>query len=167
MIKLTGQYVRKSINEQGELEITLSLKDYHSKKAVEELKKEVPYQIEIKQFRSKRSLNQNAYMWLIIKRIAEKLMQDEMDIYIGLLEIANAKYEYVLGLETIENELKKNFRAVKAVRPQEYNGKKMIVYKCFIGSSKMDTQEMTKLIDTALDWASELDITIEDYYEIY
>ena len=67
----------------------------------------------------------------------------------------------------IENELKKSFRAVKVVRPEIYKGKKMIVYKCFEGSSKFNTQECNKLIDVLLSWCSELDIKMEsDIYEV-
>ena len=161
-MKVQGNYIRKSYDENMNMEITFLIKDYNSKKAVEELEKETPYSIEIKKVRSKRSLNQNAFFWKIVSMIAENMEQDPMDIYIYLLEETQAKYEYVMGLETIENELKKNFRAVKVVRPQEFQGKKMIVYKCFIGSSKLSVDEMKLLIDKALEYCSELDIQVDE-----
>lgn len=40
--------------------------------------------------------------------ISNKLNQDEMEIYILLLEDTNAKYEYIMGIEAIEDELKKD-----------------------------------------------------------
>lgn len=162
MIKVIGDYTRKVINENGDLEITLTIKDYASKKRIDELNKDT-YQFEIRKPRSKRSLNQNRFFWEIVGQISKKLYQDEMDTYIALLEDSSAKFEYVLGLESIEDELKKSFRAVKVVRPQEYQGKKMIVYKCFIGSSKMNVDEMNVLINKALEYASELDIPIDEY----
>ena len=123
------------------------------------------YILEIKEPKSKRSLNQNRYMWKLINEIAKKQFQDEIEVYCQALEQAQAKYEYVLGLETIETELRKNFRAVKVVRPEIYKGKKMIVYKCFIGSSKMTTKEMNTLLEIVISWASQLGIpTLEDLY---
>lgn len=165
MIKINGNYIKKEYDEIGNVEITFSFQHFYDKKKADELKEGI-YCLEIKKPKSKRSLNQNAYMWAIIHEIAQELQQDDMEIYISALEQANAKYEYVMGLETIENELKKSFRAVKVIRPEIYKGKKMIVYKCFEGSSKFNTQECNKLIDVLLSWCSELDIKMEtDIYE--
>lgn len=86
------------------------------------LDREKEYQVEIKE--PNRSLSQNRYMWELIGKISKKQYQEEIDIYCQCLEEANAKYEYILGLETIESELRKNFRAVKVVRPEIYKGKK-------------------------------------------
>ena len=125
------------------------------------------YVIDIKEVRSKRTLQQNKYMWALIHEIAdhEDVNQDEMDIYTFALEEARAKYIYLLGTPDAEDELRKNFRAVRVVRPTEENGKKFIVYKCFIGTSKMDTKQMNKVLDVIIAWAEELGIeTDEKYY---
>ena len=95
--------------------------------------------------------------------ISNKLNQDEMEIYILLLEDTNAKYEYIMGIEAIEDELKRTFRAVKVVRPEYHNGKKFIIYKVFYGSSKMNVEEMNALIEKAMLWCNELDIPIDEW----
>jgi len=125
------------------------------------------YVLELKEVRSKRTLQQNKYMWALIHRIAdhESMQMNEIEIYTSALEEANAKYIYLLGIAEAENELRKNFRAVKVVRPTYENGKEYIVYKCFVGSSKLDTKEMKKLLDIIIGWAEELGIEInEEYY---
>lgn len=127
------------------------------------------YVLEIKEAKSKRTIQQNKYMWALIRAIAnhETMNQDECEIYSLALEEANAKYIYLLGVPEAEDELKKNFRAVRVVRPTIENGKQFIVYKCFIGTSKMDTKEMTKVLDIIIAWAEELGIeTDEKYYSI-
>lgn len=132
-----------------------------------ELDKE--YSMEIKEVRSHRTLQQNKYMWALIHEIAhhESMNQSEVEVYTLALEEANAKYIYLLGTPEVEDELKKNFRAVRVVRPTIENGKEFIVYKCFIGTSKMDTKEMTKVVDIIIAWAEELGIeTDEKYYSI-
>lgn len=125
------------------------------------------YVLELKEYKSKRTLQQNKYMWSLIHLIAnhESMQMNEVEIYTSALEEANAKYIYLLGVSEAENELRKNFRAVKVVRPTYENGKEFIVYKCFVGSSKLNTKEMKKLLDIIIAWAEELGIeTNEEYY---
>lgn len=125
------------------------------------------YVFEIREVRNKRTIQQNKFMWALIREIAnhESINQDEVEIYTLALEEANAKYIFLLGTPEVEEELKKNFRAVRVVRPTVENGKPFIVYKCFIGTSKMDTKEMKKVLDIIVAWADELGIeTNEEYY---
>ena len=125
------------------------------------------YMIEIREVRSKRTIQQNKYMWALIREIAnnETIKQNETEIYSLALEEADAKYIYLLGVPEVEDELKKNFRAVRVVRTTVENGKEFIVYKCFIGTSKMDTKEMTKVLEIIIAWAKELGIeTNEEYF---
>lgn len=125
------------------------------------------YVLELKEVRSKRSLQQNKFMWALIHRIADHkdMNMKEIEIYTSALEEANTKYIYLMGIKEAEDELRKNFRAVKVVRPTIENGKEYIIYKCFVGSSKLDTKEMNKLLDIIISWAEELGIeTDEKYY---
>ena len=125
------------------------------------------YLFEIKEIKNKRTIQQNKYMWALIHEIAhhESMNQTEVEIYSLALEEANAKYIYLLGTPDVEDELRKNFRAVRVVRPTVENGKEFLVYKCFVGTSKMDTKEMTKVLDIIIAWAEELGIkTNEEYF---
>ena len=124
------------------------------------------YVFEIKEVKSKRTIQQNKYMWALIHEIAhhESMNQTEVEIYSLALEEANAKYIYLLGTKDVEDELRKNFRAVRVVRPTVENGKEFIVYKCFAGTSKMDTKEMTKVLDIIVAWAEELGIETNEEY---
>ena len=103
MIKLLGKYLHRVINyETGDLEITFTISDYNSKANTDELEKEL-YSIEIKKPRSKRSLNQNAYLWSLVHELALKMDEDEMDVYIKLIGGTKVKYEVlkVLALSLI------------------------------------------------------------------
>ena len=125
------------------------------------------YMLEMREVRSKRTIQQNKYMWALIREIAnnETIKQNEAEIYSLALEEADAKYIYLLGVPEVEDELKKNFRAVRVVRTTVENGKEFIVYKCFIGTSKMDTKEMTRVLEIIIAWAKELGIeTNEEYF---
>lgn len=131
--------------------------------AILPLELEKDYTIEIKPYKSSRSLEQNSMLWGIIQQMSDKTGNDPMDIYIAALENANAKFEYIAALPEAEDSLKKVFRAVKPVSTFVSNkGVNMITYKCWIGSSRFDTQEMTKLIDFVIQKAEELSIYL--YY---
>ena len=84
-----------------------------------------------------------------------------MDVYCGILEKADALSDYVITAIEMEDALRKSFRGVKFIRKQEVNGKECYVYKVYIGSSKMDTKEMTELLDITLQICGELGIQME------
>lgn len=156
MIKVLGKYLHRVINpDTGDLEITFAVSDYNSKANTEELEKQL-YSLEIKKPRSKRSLNQNAYLWSLVHGLALKMDEDDMDVYIKLLNETKAKYEILKVLAIAENDLKKCFRLVKLVK---YDTNKDYAYfQCYYGSSTFTTEEMKKLLDTAIRWCNELNI---------
>lgn len=116
------------------------------------------YSIEIKEPKSKRSLQQNRLLWELIHRIAKTQEQDDMEVYCTLLERADAKSDYILARPITEDGLRHQFRGVKFIREQEVNGTLFNVYKVYIGSSKMNTKEMTELLDITIKLCSELKI---------
>ena len=131
------------------------------------LDKSKEYSLEIKEVKSKRTIQQNRYMWLLLHEIDVAMNgkpTDEMDAYIMCLELANAKFDYIGCLPEAEQALKENFRAVKFIKKIDLNGKEGNMYKVFIGSSKMDVKEMNLLIDTILDVAEQLGIET-DYWK--
>lgn len=119
------------------------------------------YICEIKQPKSQRSLQQNKLLWKLIHSIAKATHQDDMDVYCAVLERADALSDYVITAIEMEDALRKSFRGVKFIRMQEVNGKECYVYKVYIGSSKMDTKEMTELLDITLQICGELGVAVD------
>ena len=117
---------------------------------------EKTYLCEVKEPRSQRSIQQNKMLWQLIHLIAKETYQDDYEIYCAMLERANALSDYVITAYDMEDTLRKHFRGVRFIRKQDVNGKECNIYKVYIGSSKMNTKEMTELIDTALQICSEL-----------
>ena len=122
-----------------------------------------PYIVEVKEPRSKRSLEQNRLLWELIHLIAKETHQDDMDVYCSCLEKADALSEYLAAPHDIAEELRKVFRGVRFIRKAEVNGKEMYVFKCYIGSSKMTVKEMTELIDVCIGICGDLGIPIIEY----
>lgn len=121
------------------------------------------YIVDIREKKSNRSLEQNKLLWKLIHRIAEEQYQSDNEVYCALLERADALSTYIMTECEMEEALRKSFRGVQFVRYQEVNNKDRFIYKVYIGSSKMNTKEMTKLIDTAIQLCSELGIPTIDY----
>ena len=116
------------------------------------------YQVEIKEYKHKRTIEQNKKLWVLINEIAKATGNDEMQVYCSILEKANVKTDYIITAINMEDTLKKSFRAVKFIRMQEVNGKDCYVYKVYLGSSKMNTTEMAELLDITLNVCGELGI---------
>lgn len=130
------------------------------------LDREKKYQIEIKEPKSKRSLDQNRLLWRLVHKIAKATEHDDMEVYCSALERADALSDYVITAQDMENSLRKSFRGVRFVRMQEVNGKECFVYKVYLGSSKMSVQEMTELLNIVFQICEELQIpTEEDLYD--
>lgn len=120
------------------------------------------YVCNIDEPKAKRSIEQNKLLWKLIHLIAQETHNEDIDVYCSLLEKADAKSEYIITALDLEKELRKSFRGVKFIRMQEVNNKDCYVFKVYIGSSKMNTKEMTNLIDIAMNVCSEYRIPTYD-----
>ena len=123
------------------------------------------YTCEIKEPKSKRSLEQNKLLWELVHKIAKYTGQDDMEIYCTALERADALSDYVITATDMESALKKSFRGVRFIRMQEVNNKECYVYKVYLGSSKMTIKEMNELLEIVFQMCAELHIpTQEDLF---
>lgn len=171
MRTFNGEYTRKSINEDGDVELTFTVKNYVDKEIIKGFEKSVLYRFKTTEVKAKRTIEQNKYMWAIIHEIAEvdngerATADDDWCVYIEALERANAKFEYIAIKPEAIPLLQEHFRAVKELnRFTTEKGIEMAQCKVFYGSSKMDISEMAKLLDTVLDMASERDIPLIEYH---
>lgn len=150
--------------------LSLKVSNLHHVSMLKNLDTNKTYSVEIKEVRSHRTVEQNKYLWALIHDIDVAMnterSSDEMSVYIQILERAGAKFEYIGCLEEAEDILKQSFRAVKRIKPIDLNGKDGYMYKCFLGSSKMNTKEFSLVLETALDIAQELGIETTYYREV-
>ena len=154
-------------DSDGNLIVTLSVPREHrysARMAVEEQKKVEALQVEVKPYKSKRSLEQNRMLWALLGKLGEATSGNTRkstteEWYIQILEESNVKCEFLMGLPESEKTLKEMFRVVTKVETRESNGKEVVVFKCCKGSSHFNTKEMTDLIETVLDKLAELGIS--------
>ena len=167
-MKVIGKVNKRVINEDGNLELTLEINNLYHQEQIKELKKDVNYRIEIEEVKSTRSIYQNNLMWKIIHDIAiarggDRASEDDWNIYLEALERTGAKFEYIAVLPQAEDILKKQFRAIKLMNSFEHKGKTFNQYKVYYGSSKLNTKEMSLLLEMVKDIAVESGVDISVY----
>ena len=184
MSKLVSKKCYLSYLPNNEVAVSFIATDrYIANKFVQELEELEEIEVSAKSFKRSRSLRQNDFMWAIISKISDTLngerSQESLDkIYGELLVRANVKRELVAILpEAIEN-LKQIFRAVietgQTIESVNAKTNKKAILKtvwCYYGSSRLNTKEMSELMEHTLKYASELGVsdseldTIRDQYE--
>ena len=164
-MKIIAKYIKHLFNAKHQAELTLLVENYRHTSYLDELDQDAEYSVEIKKVKSKRSLQQNKYLWALIRELALKTRELDMDLYIKLLIETDAEYEYVWAMEKTEDTLKKVFRAIKRVKAENIKGADGWLYKCYLGSSKFTVEEMNHLLDTLIRWCIEEGIeTGEEHY---
>lgn len=168
-MKLIGNYIRKSKNEENETEITLKINENYIQ-LLQELNKTDLYAINITKAKDKRTEQQNKYMWALIGEIDiarnGDRSNDSWNIYLEALTRTGAKYTHLLVEPEAEDMLKTSFRAVQLVRRIKVGDKIFSDYKCYYGSSTLNKKEMADLIETILDMASECGLNITYWKDV-
>ena len=163
MIKIIGEFSRRLIDENGNLEISFTIKNWAFKRFTKELK-HIDYEIEIKEPKSQRSINQNNLFWGLVGEIVKATGIDKDDLYAQLLEMAKAEYDTFTIIDSHDNTVKRlrqMFRAVKVVEQYTDKGVDYISFWGFKGSSKFNTKQMSELIEIVKDYAEQSGVDTE------
>lgn len=112
---------------------------------------------EIKQHRKKRSLNANAYLWVLLGKMAEVLKTDKDELYLMMLERYGV-YTHIIVKPHVVEQVKQQWRTVRELGEVIVNGQKGIQLQCYFGSSTYDTKQMATLIDGVVSECQELGI---------
>ena len=122
-----------------------------------------------------RSLNANAYMWVLLARLSEKLSEDKPitreQLYKDYIRQSN-NFTYMLvkyeKAEEIANWLEKTdtFRVVEIIGRVKVGDQISAQLRCFWGSSTYDTKQMSQLIDKIVEDCKEQGIETRPQEEI-
>ena len=139
---------------------------------VEQLKNENKLNIELKKYRKQRSLDANAYCWVLCDKIAKELSKD------GTIVTKEAIYkDAITQIGTFEPFIVQEVSFEKFKRIWEKQGLGFIVQEvskkdkcikvhCYYGSSTYDSKEMSLLIELLVDLAKSLNIETKPQEEI-
>ena len=147
--------------------ITILL-DTNNKEVVEELKNENKLNIELKKYRKKRSLDSNAYAWVLLGELQNVLNIPKEEIYRDLIKSIGS-YEVI----PVKNEAVEKFRQawsknglgwVTETTKSKLEGFTNII--TYYGSSSYNTKEMTRLIDLLVEECKQFGIETKPKEEI-
>jgi hypothetical protein len=135
-----------SVNEKG-----LILPEYEKLNGIAKLR------IKAVQYREKRSLDANAYLWVLLQKMAEVLQTDKWSLYLKMLK-RYGQFTYIVVKPTAVEAVKKQWRECEEVGEIDVNGTKAVQMLCYYGSSTYDTKEMSVLIDGVVNECHDLGI---------
>lgn len=161
MIHELGKFVTAGRNLDGDMTLTFCVNDIEP--AVIDQLKDTELVIDIKKYSSKRSLNANAYFWVLCDQIAKKLGSDKDTIY--LLQLS--KYGVFVDIQIVReavDSLKEKFRYVEEF--DDGYATETITARCYFGSSQYSKKEMYDLIQGTKADAIDLGITTWSEEEI-
>ena len=137
--------------------VTLSLTGV-SVQELQTLKQFDKLSVGIKRWRKKRSLDANAYAWVLISKIADVVGASKEEVYEECLQ----KYGYIYsddsGYITVTVKSTVDMSKISGHWKRYKDNGKFISYLMIKGSSEYDTAEMSHFIDRIIDDAKELGI---------
>lgn len=156
---MKGELKDLMFGREGEQIITLTTKgDFRQQ--FDELK-DSPIEFTIKKFRNKRSLDANAYAWVLMDRIASKLRISKADVYREAIRDIGGVSETVCVRDGAVEKLragwaKQGLGWQTDTMPSKIEGCTNVVL--YFGSSTYDSKQMSDLIDRLISEAKELGI---------
>lgn len=115
--------------------------------------------ITISEPKEKRSLDSNAYFWLLVNKLADKLHTSKEEMYLKLLK--DYGQSIVVTVKSGLDLSQAGFKYYEVLKDGLINGKPFTAYKVFIGSSQYTKDQMSVLIDGAVQECKELGIETE------
>lgn len=119
--------------------------------------------IDIKRYHPRRSLNANAYAWVLINKIADAIGATEDEIYLECLK-DYGQSQLVPVAPGVD--VSGYFRYYSEAGESSLNGKPCVWYRVHKGSSQFDQKEMAAFIDGIVSEAKALGIPTETPAEI-
>lgn len=139
---------------------------------IEQLKNEDKLDIDIKKYRKKRSLDANAYCWVLCDKIAKEISKDgtittKEEIYKDAIKNIGTFEPMIVEEKAFENFKRIWEKQGLGFLIQEVTRKdKCIKVHCYYGSSTYDTKEMSLLIELLVEEAKQLNIEVKTEQEI-
>lgn len=158
MLKLTSDSFGWTQDAQG---FNLAVRTNRAKEIAERLNDGKTYTIEIKEYKPKRSLDANAYAWVLIDKIAAKIGLTKTEVYRAAISQIGGNSDTVCVMEKAADALCNGWSHnglgwVTQRFPSKIDG--CVNVTLYYGSSTYDSKTMSRLIDSLIEDARSLDI---------
>ena len=126
-------------------------------------------QIDLKKYREKRSLDANAYCWVLIDRLAQKLHRNKTDVYKDFIRDIGGNSQIVCVIDEAVDDLRKGWEhngigwQTETIPSKIERCTNVILY---YGSSTYNKEQMSRLLDDVIASCEEQGIVTKTPNEI-
>lgn len=143
--------------QTGQFNITFTINEPSAINEIEHIQACEKLSIKAVKHRQKRSLDANAYAWVLMQKIADAVNTDKQSVYLEMLGKYGV-FTHIIVKPSVVDKVKEEWRLVQELGEVNVNGRTGIQLQCYLGSSTYDTKEMATLIDGIVQEAKELSI---------
>lgn len=150
--------------------LTLEVNERHDfELLVDEMKDNERLSIEIKPFKKRRSLDANAYCWVLLDKLAEKLNTSKVDLYRNLIRDIGGNSEVVCVKNNALDRLCQGWQRngigwQTDTFPSKIEGCTNVIL--YMGSSEYDSAQMHRLLELVIEACKEQGIATETHEEV-
>ena len=168
-IKVTDPQVIQQYRSGARISFAIPSDQLTAAKLLADELREGAISLECKKWRDRRSLDANAYMWVLVDKIAQKTRQKPVDVYRHLIKEIPGNSTLVCVQDKAKDVLQEQWQAKglgwqTEELPSKIDGCTNILL--YYGSSAYSTTQMSLLIDAAVDEAKELGIETLTPFEL-
>ena len=171
MFELSGRITDVTFDYfTGKPRVTFELNEGHSaREMVDELKSHEKLTLKVSKFKAKRSLDANAYAWVLIGKIAEKTKVPKNEVYREAIRGIGGNYEIVCVKEEAADSLRSGWERngigwCTDILLSKLDGCTNVML--YYGSSTYDTEQMSRLISNLQQDSISLGIEVKTQAEI-
>ena len=154
-MKVSGRIAGAQIDfKSGKPLLTLEINERHDfELLVDELKDCDKLSVEVKQFRKRRSLDANAYCWVLLDKLSEKLNKSKVEIYREYVRDIGGNNEVVCVKNNALDRLCRGWERngigwQTETFPSKIEGCTNVIL--YVGSSEYDSAQMNRLLDLVI-----------------
>ena len=131
----------------GKYNITFTCNESSAIHEVEGIQNCEKLQIKATKHRERRSLDANAYAWVLMQKIAEATDTDKWSVYLRCLQDYSRAFSHVIVKPEAVDRMKELYRTCIDLGEITVNGRTGHQLQVYYGSSCFDTKEMSVFID--------------------
>lgn len=156
MYEVTGQIKGMNIDiKTDKMVLELAINEKQTARTMfDELEKSEKLKITLSQYKKKRSLDANAYAWVLIGKLSEKVNRSKEEIYRDYIKDIGGNYDVVCIQDKAVDKLceiwkDKGIGWQTDILPSKIDGCTNLIL--YYGSSTYDTAQMSRLLDLIIE----------------
>ena len=158
-MEFTGKLQNVSVDwKTGQPVVSFTVNEAAALNDIESIQNIEKLVVKAVKWRKKRSLDANAYAWVLMQKIAEAVNSDKRSIYLQCLERYSRAFSHVIVKPEAVARMKELYRTCVDLGEINVNGQKGHQLQVYYGSSTFDSKEMAVFIEGIVSECKEVGI---------